>query len=788
MMRSASPRRAAPWIVLLALALCGAALGLVASLQSGDRLLFKDASGQELPYYFLGRALEGPHPGEPSGTVPGPLYPLLVKALGGGRDGGLRGARSLQMVLLGALLPLLSLFAARRLFGRTAGILAGVLTLLLGPVWVHLTWLLPYGWQAALGLLAVGLAAGGPERRAAAGGTGGAGTRAGAGAAAGVRVGRAGAGRALLVGLVIGAARLFGAAWAPFLALAWLAVHLWRRRYLQALAVVAGASILLAAPLIDRVVSRPVASPPLLMGGMESALGFHNGAAGIDPRRGDRGEWRWFSTRDLMLQLDQESGGRSTPTQASLAWYGRTLRWALTHPLKTIGLLALKAWYVVGGYDPPSPESLQFRASQTIPWARLLLPVAALVSGLGLAGLWGFRGRRPAGAPAAGAPDATRAADGPLPVDLAPILTLLAATLLAGMLYYVRSGDRLALLLALTGPAGWAMATIFARRQRLLAMVAGGATILVALPWLILAPRAESAADDRYLLASVMDRKGEGAAAMNDLEQALRLDPSHALARLSLATSLARDGLFEQTIEEAGRVTREQPRLSVAFRILAMACQQTKRYEESAAAYQRLTELEPGNPEAWNNLGTLYVSLNRYEDAVAALQKALALDPNYRSARTNLTELQKRGPEGLKGAQPTLPGGGTGGGSSADLARGILSAMNSARAGDVAAAEKTLDALRERFGASPDLDFAAGTVALQKGDLNMAIELYQRCRQSMRNNTMLLNNLAAAYGRAGRLAEAIPLWEEALALNPDDQFARQNLESARQQIGPRKTP
>src|SRR5688572_26720342 len=112
----------------------------------------------ELPQVFLARALDGPRSGEPASPLPSPLYTLLIGKPDLVKDGP-QPARRTQLIILGGLLPFLAALAAGRAFGRRAGMVAGVIALLTAPLWIHLTWILPTGWQAAAGLAFLALVA-----------------------------------------------------------------------------------------------------------------------------------------------------------------------------------------------------------------------------------------------------------------------------------------------------------------------------------------------------------------------------------------------------------------------------------------------------------------------------------------------------------------------------------------------------------------------------------------------------------------------------------------------------
>lgn len=756
-----------PLVPLILIALLGGALGFFAGRGGAGQPLHSEPSGIEAPFVELAG---GPVPETPGGIGPlsAPLYVLLLEGLGIRQPGGVPAVRLRQALLLGVVLPLLTMTAAAAAFGAAAALPAGLLALLPGALWLEISMLTPFGWQALCALLALIALIRLPPRAAPL------------------------ALRCAVAAVALVLARLLGAAWAPAMALVtglWL---LLRGRWSGLAAFVAAALLIVVLPgFLNEGRAKPIATDPFGLGGADAWAGFHTGATGIDPRRGESGLWRWQTLRDQGLELERRLKRRVTPQDVIAEGYTEARRWALAHPLEAVRLAGWKAFLSVSGYDPPAPESLAFRARTLLPWSRPLLPLAALVTGLGCVGLWmTVRRRRTAGAggtpPDPAVPDAAERATNPAIMEPAPFLLLLLAVASASALSIARAGDRLPLLVALAAPAAWALLSIrdaWARgstRARVSMTLAPAAVIaLLATPWWTLAPRAETPSEDLFLLASLKARAGASAEATARLESALRADPHHAGARMALASALAQDGLFDEALTEITQVTEELPPLSAAWRFRALLHQQKGQYQEALAAYETLTTLDPLNPEYWNNLGTLHVTLGAYEPAVAALRMSLTVDSTYVTARRNLEEILRRGPEGIRGGVPST-------GAPADgmrqIEQGVAAVMQALQSGNSAEAERIVAQLRQAFGSTPDVDFATATVHLQKGELAPAIELYERCRAAMPGNPVLLNNLAAAYARSGQLARSIPLWEEVLRADPTNQMVRSNIEAARREL------
>lgn len=732
-------------------ALLGAIIGSLIVGMAGGKPLFREVSGQELGYYVTARAFHPSTATEPPAPVAGPLYARLLSLLGPLQDGP-AAARRVQLVALGLLLPLLAGLAGRRHFGRRAGMAAAVLTLLLGGVWVHLSWLAPAGWQAAVALAALAIW---PRDRDAGPVTG------------------------LVTGLLIGLSRLLGAAWSPL----WLALLvvglLARRRWATGAALALGAIALFCLPLMVRLTPYPFPAPIIMSGGLDAESGLHDGASGIEPRRGERGAWRWLTQRDLALEKERAAGHVLPPATVSRQGLAQSLRWMVGHPVSAAGLIVRKAWLMASGTELASPDSLRFRASQLLPWAGPLLWLSPVVMALGLTGLlFAPRRHRDAGAPHRHGPGGRSL-----------IATLFLAALLASAFSVVRTADRLAILLAMTGPAAAALAQWLpapatgahpehrATPRGPLLMAGGVFLALMLLPAFLWAPKFESEAEDRFLLGTALERLGRPAEALAEYDRAIRRDPRHAAARLARVASQARDGLYDVATKDAEDVAGQYPRILTVWNLLSRLYQAQNRFAEASAAYQRLVELDPYNPEAWNNLGTMYATLGQYEPAVDALKKALKLDPNYRSAYINLTEIQKRGPEGLAGATPVVGGGGGG------LPAEVAAVRQLVAAGRVDEAERALAALRKTYGSGPDIDLAAAGLAIRRGDFTTAISLFERVKATRPGDPALLNDLAAAYAQSGQTELAIPIWEQLLQINPDNAMIRANLDRARSQSG-----
>ncbi len=693
----------------------GAMIALGGLTVAGQGPVFRNATGIEIPWENATRNLSTPPP-RGSAVPPAPLYPHVLKGLGLNSDPA--RARSTQLILLGFLLPFFAALAGLRWKGTGAAWSAGCLVLLTGSFHVHAAWFVPAAWQAACVLALLALVAGR----------------------------KTGPVTAVGAGVLLGISGLCGSLWAVPAALGLAAAFLVDRRPALSGLLAAGFLVFLAGPTLAPGGGGP--GLPATTTGIDAALGFHSGASGLDSRRIDAPGWRWLSPADILTRMTRESGEPPDPQRVNAVFGASALRFVAANPVEALGLVGWKLLLMLQAYDPPSPESVLFRASATVPWAKWLLPVAALVLGFGVAGLiFGKDGRR-------------------------PLLILGASVLLVSAFGVVRSGDRLALLAVLALPAGAALAV----RDRRTVAAGVALTALLGASWFVLPARYESRADEHYAMGVAFDRLKRPAESMAELDRAVRLDPHHVSARVTLAAGLARDGLHEQAAEEIQRALEDAPDLVQGWRFLARMQQDAGRLEDAARSWMEVGRLDPRNAEARNNLGTVYAALGKYDEAVDALEEALVLDPTYREAGINLTEIRRRGPEGLTGARLETQGPGN---AVLQIQSGVAEAMQKLQAGDAEGAAVRIQELRATYGATPDIDFASGNLAMNRGEFEQAIELYERSRTQISNNPVLLLNLGAAYAQTGNLERAVPLWEEVLRIDPSSAVARQNLEAAR---------
>jgi tetratricopeptide (TPR) repeat protein len=191
------------------------------------------------------------------------------------------------------------------------------------------------------------------------------------------------------------------------------------------------------------------------------------------------------------------------------------------------------------------------------------------------------------------------------------------------------------------------------------------------------------AADLGVSFADLFSRMGEASLQCGDLRRArdgflkaLTLNPRYRDARLALAGTYSRQGLYASAVREysamreagercdtegyadamdharrgefkaAARILRglfaEKPDRAKALYREGVRCYQRKRYADAIRLFQELLVGHPGFPDVLNFLGVAYCGEKAYAEAEAAFKRAIEINPDYMDPRLNLAFLYKK--------------------------------------------------------------------------------------------------------------------------------------------------
>ena len=135
----------------------------------------------------------------------------------------------------------------------------------------------------------------------------------------------------------------------------------------------------------------------------------------------------------------------------------------------------------------------------------------------------------------------------------------------------------------------------------------------------------------------------EEAGRLPDAERALAAavdrDPSQNVARMRLASMLARSGRTAVAIPMFEAALRWSPGLPALHNNLATACFAENRLERAERHYLRTLQLDDQHFGAWFNLGRVLIAMGRKDDARKALLRAGRLRPGEAAVEAALRSL-----------------------------------------------------------------------------------------------------------------------------------------------------
>jgi serine/threonine protein kinase/predicted Zn-dependent protease len=140
-----------------------------------------------------------------------------------------------------------------------------------------------------------------------------------------------------------------------------------------------------------------------------------------------------------------------------------------------------------------------------------------------------------------------------------------------------------------------------------------------------------------YVRGEVLSHRTDFAGAIEQLKEAVRLDPDFALAYYRLSVAAGWLGKEDTVIEASQHAVALQDRLPDAYRELVKGNAHfwTGRYQEAIPHLEAALAREPDNKEALYLLGELYIHSCRDFDpwkAAELLSRTLAVDPDYQIA------------------------------------------------------------------------------------------------------------------------------------------------------------
>ncbi|MFC1525909.1 tetratricopeptide repeat protein [Candidatus Latescibacterota bacterium] len=120
---------------------------------------------------------------------------------------------------------------------------------------------------------------------------------------------------------------------------------------------------------------------------------------------------------------------------------------------------------------------------------------------------------------------------------------------------------------------------------------------------------------------------GKPAAAAQEYQAAVELDPENADYLVKLASALVADYRVEEALRYLLEAIKHDPRFWPARYYLGNALVRSGKLTEAVEEYRMALDLNPTEPAVHVNLGNTYAQLGRTAEAREAYMKGLELDP-----------------------------------------------------------------------------------------------------------------------------------------------------------------
>ncbi len=143
-------------------------------------------------------------------------------------------------------------------------------------------------------------------------------------------------------------------------------------------------------------------------------------------------------------------------------------------------------------------------------------------------------------------------------------------------------------------------------------------------------------ADDRVALGAQQHEAGQLEEAAATFQEAIELDPEHAVAYFQLGMVSYDLGKFEEAVAALEKAAELDPNDPDTQRNLGTAYGKVNEWQKAVAPYEKAIELKPDFGEAYGDLAGAYANTGKVADAIAAGKQAIELDPEYVTAYNNL--------------------------------------------------------------------------------------------------------------------------------------------------------
>src|SRR6266404_2615694 len=94
-------------------------------------------------------------------------------------------------------------------------------------------------------------------------------------------------------------------------------------------------------------------------------------------------------------------------------------------------------------------------------------------------------------------------------------------------------------------------------------------------------------------------------------------------------------GEYDRAVQDLDEATRLDPNYALAFNNRGIAYGRKRQYDRAIQDFDQTIRLDPNNAPAFDNRGTAYYGKREYDRAIEDLDEAIRLDPNHADAFIN---------------------------------------------------------------------------------------------------------------------------------------------------------
>jgi tetratricopeptide (TPR) repeat protein len=376
--------------------------------------------------------------------------------------------------------------------------------------------------------------------------------------------------------------------------------------------------------------------PNFFIGNNEKATGLYV------PLRPGR-EQPSYERTDATDLAQQAMGRPLSPAEVSRYWSSRAWEWIGSHPAAWLRLMAVKCWYLVSAHEFADAEDFHFYQLKCSLIRRLgSVFHFGVLAPLALAGFLLTWNRRR---------------------ELWILYGLLLALALGVVLFIVYSRYRFPMIpiLSLFAADGLVEAVRTLRRSgpRSLATVVLAAALAAIVVNRPVGENNPDTARNHSNMAFAYLGAGDVSAAIGELEQALRLEPSLPLAHINLADAYWRQGRRSESIQSLYRARELLPGDEEVALALGTTLAKTGEWSQAEPHLRAALPMASKRPELYANFGVLLARLKKWDEAIDFLRRGVREAPNEDSIPANLAwnlatcpiDKHRNGPEAVSLAE-----------------------------------------------------------------------------------------------------------------------------------------